>query len=187
MFFVWLLRLDFSNFHSSIAVLVLKQRGHNILFSSFTVQHHTCDLQKSLLKKIYHVIVSEFVFTLSAGWLELFFLYLLSSVIWILFLTCSRSSLLWRISKTSWRREIVLKLMFTLQPTRALDPTMEGPVLLPCSIRKWKYSMVMAKKNRGQDYCRFWLYYPQNMTKSHFSKSLNKFSSTCLLYTSRCV
>ena len=43
-------------------------------------------------------------------------------------------------------------------------------MLHPCSIRKLKYGH--GEKNRVRDYCRFWLYYTQNMKKSHFSKSV---------------
>ena len=41
-------------------------------------------------------------------------------------------------------------------------------VLLSCSIRKWKYGH--GEKNRVRDYCRFWLYYTQNMKKVIFRK-----------------
>ena len=41
-------------------------------------------------------------------------------------------------------------------------------ILLPCSIRKLKYGD--GKKNRVRYYCRFWLYYTQNMKKVVFWK-----------------
>ena len=50
--------------------------------------------------------------------------------------------------------------------------------LLPCSIRKWKYGH--GDKNRVRDKGWFWLYYPQNMKKSHFSKSVCAVSYTHL-------
>ena len=46
-------------------------------------------------------------------------------------------------------------------------------ILLPCSLRKHERNMYGdGKKNRVPHYCRFWLYYTQNMKKSHFSKSV---------------
>ena len=42
------------------------------------------------------------------------------------------------------------------------------------------------RKNRVRDKGWFWLYYPQNMKKSHFLKSVCV-CVCCLLYTSRCV
>ena len=50
--------------------------------------------------------------------------------------------------------------------------------LFVCSLRKWKY--VMAKKNHVRDYCRFWLYYTQNMKKRRFSKSVCVCVTVCL-------
>ena len=41
-------------------------------------------------------------------------------------------------------------------------------ILLPCSIRKWKYGD--GEKNRVQDKGRFWLYYHQNMKNVIFRK-----------------
>ena len=35
-------------------------------------------------------------------------------------------------------------------------------------LKEWKYGD--GKKNRVRDYCRFWLYYTQNMKKSRFPK-----------------
>ena len=37
-------------------------------------------------------------------------------------------------------------------------------------LKEWKYGD--GKKNRVRDYSRVWLYYTQNMKKSHFSKSV---------------
>ena len=43
-------------------------------------------------------------------------------------------------------------------------------ILLPCSVRKWKYGD--RQKNRVRDKGWFWLYYHQNMKKRHFPKSV---------------
>ena len=43
-------------------------------------------------------------------------------------------------------------------------------ILLPCSISKWKYGDGEKNRVRGKGW--FWLYYPQNMKKSHFPKSV---------------
>ena len=45
-------------------------------------------------------------------------------------------------------------------------------------LKEWKYGD--GKKNRVRDYCRFWLYYTQNMKKSRFPKSVCAVSYTHL-------
>ena len=76
----------------------------------------------------------------------------------------------WKIKSYSFIWYVSNNILTVLNCRRPNYTIFRTVILLPCSIKKWKYGH--GEKNRVRDNAWFWLYYPQNMKKSHFPKSV---------------